>query len=488
MNDFDSAAVTYEPSCSSITVRVEELKPMPDPSHIFQRVAGLPHAVFLDSASSHPALGPLTLPSPPAAGGEGRVRGYSFLTADPFDWLCSRGNRVFTFASTEPVSALDPFAILAGRLAKCRIETIPGLPPFQGGAAGLFGYDLCHHLERLPRPRCDEFEIPDMAVGFYDWVIAYDHAAGRCWLISTGLPETDPQRRRLRAEQRLLEVKNLLSGEVAGGDEEDGGWRIEDRGWRSDGSILHPPSSILHPPSSLQTNTSPPQQLVPQGLMPNLPGLTSNFNRETYLATIRRAIEYIHAGDCFQVNLAQRLLYPAHLAPVELYRRLRKLNPAPFAGYFDLGDFVVASISPERFLRLQDGLVEARPIKGTRPRSLTPAEDQAQIHSLLSSAKDRAENVMIVDLLRNDLGRVCKYGSVDVAALCRLETYPFVHHLVSEVRGQLRLGVGCCRSAARGVPRRLRDRRAQDSCHGDHRRAGTDGARALLRLPGVHRF
>jgi para-aminobenzoate synthetase component 1 len=172
--------------------------------------------------------------------------------------------------------------------------------------------------------------------------------------------------------------------------------------------------------------------------VPGLGRIASNFRRDDYFTTIRRAIDYVHAGDCFQVNIAQRLLAPAQLAPLELYGRLRARNPAPFAGYFDLGDFVIASASPERFLRVADRRAETRPIKGTRPRGKTPAEDRARAAELLASAKDRAENVMIVDLLRNDLGRVCAYGSVRVAALCRLERHPYVHHLVSEVHGTLR--------------------------------------------------
>jgi para-aminobenzoate synthetase component 1 len=170
--------------------------------------------------------------------------------------------------------------------------------------------------------------------------------------------------------------------------------------------------------------------------------LTSNFDRDSYLATVLRAIEYIHAGDCFQVNIAQRLLYPARTPTLELYLRLRERNPATFAGYFNLGDYQIASASPERFLRVQGEAVETRPIKGTRPRGPTPDEDQARIAELLRSEKDRAENIMIVDLLRNDLGRVCRYGSVKVEAVCRVETFPFVHHLVSEVRGRLREGQG----------------------------------------------
>ena len=175
--------------------------------------------------------------------------------------------------------------------------------------------------------------------------------------------------------------------------------------------------------------------------VPSRPDLFSNFDESAYLRTIRRAIDYVHAGDCFQVNIAQRLLTRQHEPPLALYQRLREKNPAPFAGYLDLGDFVIASASPERFLRVRDGLIETRPIKGTRPRGRTPAEDFARADELRESAKDVAENVMIVDLMRNDLGRVCDYGSVQVEAVCRLESFRYVHHLVSEVRGRLRRGL-----------------------------------------------
>ncbi len=386
-------------SAAPSTPLVEEVWPCPDPADVFARLAGLRHALFLDSAQPHAALGR-----------------YSFLTADPFEWLSARGRR--TAVSGEPAARApaDPLAVLAERLARFRAERLAGLPPFQGGAAGLFGYDLCHHLERLPRPRYDEFAVPDLAVGLYDWVVAFDHRAGRCWLISTGLPETDPRRRRRRAARRLSALRHLL---------------------RSDA-----PTPAPCPP------TSPPLRLAPQWPVPGLAPLTSTFDRDGYLAAVRRAVEYVHAGDCFQVNVAQRLLAPADVPPRVLYRRLRERNAAPFAGYFDLGEFVLASASPERFVRVslgEDGradAVETRPIKGTRPRGRTPEEDRARAAELLASAKDRAENVMIVDLLRNDLGRVCRYGSVRVPAVCRLESYRYVHHLVSEVRGRLREGMG----------------------------------------------
>src|SRR5262245_20325385 len=165
---------------------VEEAPPGLQPWDVFERLTGLRHALFLDSALPHPALGR-----------------YSFLTADPFDWLLARGRRVAVSGEPAPREPADPFAVLAERLARFRAEPLPGLPPFQGGAAGLFGYDLCHHLERLPRPRHDDFAVPDLAVGLYDWVVAFDHAAGRAWLISTGLPEVEPRRPRRRAAQRL---------------------------------------------------------------------------------------------------------------------------------------------------------------------------------------------------------------------------------------------------------------------------------------------
>jgi para-aminobenzoate synthetase component 1 len=382
-----------------VTTLVEELTPAPDAWEVCRRLAGLPHLLFLDSAGRYPGLGC-----------------FSFVSADPFAWLQSRhgeGETVHCGPDAVVVhrSHGDPFARLAGLLARYAAPPIAGLPPFQGGAAGLFGYDLCHHIERLPRPRLDEFEVPDLAVGLYDWVIAFDHEQARAWIISTGFPEGEGPARRQRARQRLLGVRKLLSGDGSG-------------------PTVPTPRQGLRPLCL--------DELAAGHAVPGIPGVRSSFSRRQYLEAAARAIEYIHAGDCFQVNLSQRLLHPAAPPPLELYGRLRVRNPAPFAAYFDLGDFVVASASPERFLRVERGAVETRPIKGTRPRGQTPQEDRQRAAELLGSAKDRAENVMIVDLLRNDLGRVCAYGSVRVSALCRLESYPYVHHLVSVVAGRLR--------------------------------------------------
>jgi para-aminobenzoate synthetase component 1 len=360
----------------------KQLVPAPEPEEIFLRLCRLPHCLFLDSALPHPLLGR-----------------YSFVAADPFDYL------------QLPADGTDGLAALARRIAALRTETVVGLPPFQGGAAGLFGYDLGRSLEKLLRPRVDEFQVPALAVGLYDVVVAWDHVQRQAWILSQGLPELDPARRRRRAAQRLEEVFGWLSRASA----------------ETDDRQRQPQASAIGP-----------AELAPQYPVEGPPGLTSNFSAASYLRAVRRAIQYVFAGDVFQVNFAQRLLYPAREDSVPLYLRLRRCNPAPFAGYFDLGDFQIISASPERFLRVSAGRVETRPIKGTCPRSDEPESNRLAEQRLRLSEKDRAENVMIVDLLRNDLSRVCRPDSVYVSQLCQVETYPYVLHLVSAVCGRLR--------------------------------------------------
>jgi len=362
---------------------VEELSPAPGPEEAFLRLCGRPHCLFLDSALSHPVLGR-----------------YSFLAADPFDYF------------ELPAHATDGLGELARRLSAMRAPTIAGLPPFQGGAAGLFSYDLGRQLEALPEPAVDEFQVPALAIGLYDVVVAFDHVEDRAWVVSQGLPEAEPARRRQRAGERLEQFRRWLSGPAESDD------------WRTPGKTPLP--MVVG------------DELAPQHAIAGLDGLTSNFSEAGYLRAVQRAIEYVFAGDVFQVNLAQRLLHAADDDSVSLYLRLRCCNPAPFAGYFDLGDFQVVSSSPERFLKVREGAVETRPIKGTRPRAAGPQADLSAGRELCRSEKDRAENVMIVDLLRNDLARVCRAESVEVSQLCGLETYEYVQHLVSAVRGELR--------------------------------------------------
>ncbi|MGH7621091.1 MAG: anthranilate synthase component I family protein, partial [Gemmatimonadaceae bacterium] len=294
-------------------------------------------------------------------------------------------------------------------------DPIPGLPPFQGGAAGYLAYDWGAVLERLPAPRYDDLAIPDVVFPIYDWVIAWDHLEHRAWAISTGAPATGAEKSQ-RSANRLREVLvrlrgNYLSAEISA-------------------------MPVAHEPADRAPAYPVFDAELPAGL-----DLKSSFTHRGYLDALTRVREYIIAGDIFQANLSQRFEAPLTESPWELYQRLRAINPAPFAAYLDFAGVTVASASPERFLRL-DGAsqVEARPIKGTRPRGVYPAHDAALGRALQESAKDRAENLMIVDLMRNDLSRVSLPGSVRVPELFSLERYATVHHLVSTVTGTLEPG------------------------------------------------
>ncbi|MEO0530834.1 MAG: anthranilate synthase component I family protein, partial [Planctomycetota bacterium] len=310
--------------------------------------------------------------------------------------------------------AADPFAWWTvsadGRAARARWYTQlhthqvihpPDLPPWNGGTAGIIGYEIGRSLEQLPRPRWDEFQQSALAFGLYDTVVAFDHQTDRAWAISQGLPASGDARRQ-RAEERMQWLLERLATEPR-------------------------PQNALASEPTLDAAELAPSYATPYGR-----GIVSNFSRDAYLLAVERVIKHLRDGDAFQVNLSQRLLARDPGDPVAMYLRLRERNPAPFGGYLDGGDWRVASASPERFLSVHDGTVETRPIKGTRP--LGPAA----AHDLLGSGKDRAENVMIVDLLRNDLSRVCEDASVEVPSLFALEEYAHVQHLVSVVRGRLR--------------------------------------------------
>jgi para-aminobenzoate synthetase component 1 len=304
---------------------------------------------------------------------------------------------------------------LQAALAEHALDAVPGLPAFQGGAAGYLAYDLCHHLERLPSPRFDDLDLPDLCLGLYDWTIAWDHVLGRTWLFSTGLPLRDPRQRAARAEARARMVRERLAAVAprAAAPARDR-WAL---------------SSV--PATAPQTHP-----------VDGMPGVSSTFSRAAYLRAVERTREYVLAGDIFQANLSQRLEAAVDEDPFALYTRLRHRNPAPFAAYFDFGPAVIVSASPERFLRLSGECVETRPIKGTSPRGWSPRHDSAIGLALFESEKDRAENVMIVDLLRNDLSKVCRDHTVEVPELCQIERYATVHHLVSTVVGRLRSGLG----------------------------------------------
>ncbi|WP_065755433.1 aminodeoxychorismate synthase component I [Bradyrhizobium paxllaeri] len=336
-------------------------------------LAHRPHLTFLDSAATHELLGR-----------------YSYLSCEPFStYTVTDGQASY---NTEALAG-EPWRALRSLLARCPEEHRPDLPPFQGGAAGFFAYDLNRTLERLPAPAISGQRLPQSILHFYDVVISFDHRDNRCWIVSTGWPEQDPARRRERARRRADEFAALLD-----------------------------------------------RPRTPRNDFPATAGAWhSNFSREGYMAAVQRVIDLILAGDVFQANIAQR--FSARLSssfdPLAFYCRLRSLNPAPFAALLRYGKLTIASSSPERFLKLDGRQVETRPIKGTTARSADSKDDRRRAELLLASEKDRAENTMIVDLLRNDLSRVCTPQSVEVPALCALESYASVHHLVSTVTGEL---------------------------------------------------
>jgi para-aminobenzoate synthetase component I len=318
----------------------------------------------------------------------GTVGRYSFIAADPFIALKARDGWI---EDGERRFAGDPFAALAERLARFSVEHEPDLPPFQTGAAGYFAYDLARHLERLPAHRIDDQPMPDLLLGFYDWAIAFDHVTRRAYVLSSGHPAASDTERKSRAADRLTQVRQRMG---------------------------HP---VVLPNSQIVAKPQP------------------ETDRRTYEDRVRRVIDYILAGDIYQANLSQRFsaTLPAGADPFAIYCALRQRNPAPFAAFMRHGDIALVSASPERFIKLSENHVETRPIKGTRPRGRTPDEDRAFARALLTSEKDRAENLMIVDLLRNDLSRVCQDRSVDVPVLFGLESFATVHHLVSVVTGEL---------------------------------------------------
>jgi para-aminobenzoate synthetase component 1 len=311
---------------------------------------------------------------------------FDVLVADPYVTLRTRGatTEILPRDGKPSRSQRPPFELVREQLGALGAGA-PGLP-FAGGAVGYFGYDLGRRLERIPSIAAADIAMPDLAIGLYDWAVVVDHAARRTWLVGNG--------RDARTFAHWSALVERLSAEPP----------PEPKAFR-----------VLRPPKS-------------------------NLDRNQYAAAFRAVQEHIRRGDCYQVNLTQRFETEAEGDAWHAYLRLREINPAPFAAYLDLPDGKIVCSSPERFLRLRDGHVETKPIKGTRPRSKDPARDRALADELRTSAKDRAENVMIVDLLRNDLGKCCVPGSVRASKLFDVESFASVHQLVSTVEGQLAPG------------------------------------------------
>ncbi|MFH1897938.1 MAG: aminodeoxychorismate synthase component I [Candidatus Desantisbacteria bacterium] len=363
--------------------------PFIDPARVFPIFKDYKYSFFLDSGMSKYGLGQ-----------------YSFLGFDPFLIFKSKGENVeidsrMGNTCDRPIQFHgDPFAILRQTIDQYKLPILPDLPSFLGGGVGYFSYEMKNLIEKLPAKAMDDIDIPDCIVCLYDVILIFDHKQGQAYIASSGFPEHDNNLRHKRAINRIKWVKDCLQDMIP--------TQIQDR-W---------------------TGTSP----VPTH---SNKSITSNLTHEEYIQAVIKAKEYIAAGDIYQVNLSQRLMTNITVPPFELYQQLRRINPAPFGSYLDFGEVVIAGSSPERFLQVEGKMVETRPIKGTRPRGGNRIEDKRLGQELLLSEKDRAELMMIVDLLRNDLGRVCKYGSVVVKNIRRLEAYPTVFHTVATICGEL---------------------------------------------------
>ena len=321
------------------------------------------------------------------AGAHGDLSRWSILCSAPFDVLrWSVGGEG------------DPFLMLERAVAAHAVQPEAGAP-FTGGAIGYLGYEVGRTVERIRIPPAHAgggLGLPDMLFGLYAWAIIWDHRMSTWSIVSTGAPEKGGPRESLARHDAERVRRRLQGAEAARGAE-----RL--RGAAAGEARI----------------------------------LGSSVSRKDYLEMVRQARLLIEQGEIYQVNLSQRLELPAPPRPIELPGALATYSPAPCSSWIDAGDFQIASASPERFVSLRGTRAESRPIKGTRPRRADPAEDEAQLAELIRSPKDRAENVMIVDLVRNDLGRVCRPGTITAREICRPESYASVHHLVSIVTGEL---------------------------------------------------
>jgi len=363
---------------------IEKVKLKAPPAYIYENLKTSPYSFFLDSA----------LPSE-------KLSGFSFMGAEPFLIFQSKKNRITLdrITSRETLKG-NPFLVLKDLFKTFKRDPGESPFPFNGGGVGYFSYDLKDFNEHLPDRATDDVNIPDCMVAFYDTILAFDHLRREYSIISSG-------------ERRGYEnLKNKVM-------------------------VAKRHRKIGTEPYFYGDN----KRKI--GLCPYFPPsrLESNFTKAEYIKTVKKAKEYIKAGDIYQVNLSQRFKTTLDTEPFWLYEILRTINPAPFASFLDFGDVKILSSSPERFLKKSGRFIETCPIKGTRPRGKSPTDDTRLKNELLRSAKDRAENLMIIDLERNDLGRISEYGSVRVAEFMACEKYASVFHLVSTVQGKLRKNI-----------------------------------------------
>lgn len=351
------------------------------PAAIYSRFKNFPYSFFLDSALN-----------------SDKPDRFSFIGIEPFLIFKSKKDRItLDWLTRKEQFRGNPFFALKNLFARFKIDSQNPRFPFIGGGVGYFSYDLKDFNERLPDRAIDDINIPDCIMCFYDAILIFDHSCREFFIVSSGFPERG-KRRIYRRKARLENLKNRI---YAARNTQEAGFAPRKR----------------------------------------KAGYESNFTKSSYISAIKKAKEYIRAGDIYQVNLSQRFKVTLNTDPFDLYRILRTINPAPFSCFLNFGDVRVVSASPERFLKKEASHIQTRPIKGTRPRGSGSSEDARLKKELMASIKDRAENLMIIDLERNDLGRICEYGSVRVTEFMACEEYATVFHLVSTVEGTLKPGV-----------------------------------------------
>ncbi|MBT4511728.1 MAG: anthranilate synthase component I [Chloroflexi bacterium] len=329
---------------------------------------------------------------------------YTFMGLGHSKVLTSKGERVTIQNGAEheeiDLDNRDPLHLIQDILGERDTIRIPGLPPFCGGAVGYMSYDIVNFFEELPRCSHDELDLPDCIFLFTDTMLAFDHVQHKMKIIANAYIDDDVDAAYDEAISKIEKVIASLSKPL--------------------------------PPGS--------QTIIATDAPPSNGELNSNFTREEFADLVSTAKEYIAAGDSIQIVLSQRLRRQTDAKPFDIYRALRMLNPSPYMFYFNFGDFQIIGSSPEVLVKAQGDKAVSRPIAGTRPRGATEEEDQELIDELLADPKERAEHVMLVDLARNDLGRVCQYGTVSVPELMVIEKYSHVSHIVSEVQGKLNPG------------------------------------------------
>ena len=364
-----------------------------NPVDVFRKLYHRPYSFFLDSCG---------------------LNRYSYVGADPFALIKAQGNKVeIVQDSMIRVSNFDIFSVLSSILTEFYSPASRAkgrLFPFQGGAVGYFGYELKNQLEELPRKKAVAPITPDSIFGLYDTIFTYDHKTNKGYIFSSGLPEKNKRLRQARAKERIHQfLKDIKTG-------------------CSEKLPLAHPSPLMGEGKGVGADSG-------------IQNFKSNFTRSGYIRTIQSIQRYIAAGDIYQANLSQRLSIDFHGDPLLFYSKLRTINPAQFGAFLNNGDFQIISNSPERLLKVSNGIAETSPIKGTRPRGKNLKEDRALIQELRTNAKELAEHIMIVDLERNDLGKVCEYDSIKVQPMHKIYTYATLHHMVSTVSGKLRDGI-----------------------------------------------